>query len=330
MEEGWYCSLDGIKTTTGPADQIRHYIYSRLLREHLHSKNRLHRDYFELIDWRAAGAAGKTAPPLFRLWITKHVSGWCATGRKMKLWKFWDNDRCPCCQAPNETTQHLLICPSPGQRSVWDEAVKGFDAWMTAVDTAPDIAHCFRNALRSCSPDHPFMAYASQSIFDAATEQDNIGWFNFMEGRISRQWGIAQAEHYASRGSQRTANRWTEELIQNLYSVVHKMWKSRNDIVHARNDKGIKLKEAREIEIAIEREFAQGPEGLRPEDRHLLRRGKRKVHRMPACEQRTWLHSMEVARHVASVEESDETTRQRDLMDSWLRPDVQDDSLTTD
>lgn len=249
MKEGWHCKLNGTKTTTNPSDQIRHHIYARQLREHLLSKKRLHQDYFDTIDWKAAGAAGKTSPPLFRLWITKHVSGWCATGRKMKLWKFWDNDRCPCCQAPDETTQHLLICPSPGQCSTWDEAIKGFEAWMAAVDTAPDIAHCFSNALRACSPNHPFTAYASQSIFEAAMEQDNIGWFNFVEGRVLQRWRLAQAEHYASSGSHRTANRWTEELILNLYSVVHKMWKSRNDVVHARNDKGMMLKEARDIVV---------------------------------------------------------------------------------
>lgn len=64
------------------------------------------------------------------------------------------------------------------------------------------------------------------------------------------------------RGFRRTANGQAEKLELNLYSVVHKMYKARNNVAHTPNENGIKLKEARDVKLAIE--------GTHAEDRHIL------------------------------------------------------------
>ena len=75
----------------------------------------------------------------------------------------------------------------------------------------------------------------------AALDQDAIGWMNFIKGRISLEW-LAQSHFYASIGSSCTSRWWAEELVQNLLAMVHKMWIAHNDVAHAIDEKGCKIK----------------------------------------------------------------------------------------
>ncbi len=152
----------------------------------------------------------------------------------------------------------------------------------------------------------------------AAKEQDEIGWINFVEGRISQKWRAAQADHYLLKGSKRTAKKWTTELVNNLLALVHKQWKTRNAVVHERNEQGLKVKEGKELEEAITEQFLMGPEGLLPHDQHHLTRGRAAVENMSAAQKKTWLYGIEIARQVCELELDSEVTQMRDAMFSWL------------
>ena len=45
------------------------------------------------IDWDAMETATDLFPPLYRLWASKHVSGFFGIGTMMKNWDFWDHSR---------------------------------------------------------------------------------------------------------------------------------------------------------------------------------------------------------------------------------------------
>jgi len=94
--------------------------------------------------------------------------------------------------------------------------------------TDPAIAKCICDTLRVCAMETKFRDFAACSIATAALEQDEIGWLDFTEGRISAQWKEAQGVYYASIGSSRLPWRWAQGLIQNLLSMVHKMWIAKN------------------------------------------------------------------------------------------------------
>ena len=83
------------------------------MREWLHYKNQLDRELFDYVDWNAIRNAGEGFAALYQLWVTKFVSGHSAVGRMMKLWGYQEDDNCPCCQLPQETTRHLLECTDP-------------------------------------------------------------------------------------------------------------------------------------------------------------------------------------------------------------------------
>ena len=134
--------------------------------------------------------------PLFRLWALKHVSHYCSVGHMQIWWRFWDHDCCPCCQQEDETTTHLLICPHTGMTSTWLSNVTLLQQWLEEVDTHPDITLCFVQTLETRNPGQLFMAFSTQACQATAAEQDSIGWQNFTEGKLLKQWKQLQELHY--------------------------------------------------------------------------------------------------------------------------------------
>jgi len=236
----------------------------------------------------------------------------------MRHWNFWDNNKCLNCPDTVEDTVHILLCPHQARVDAWDDAVDGFEAWMTEVDTDPDIYDCFSKALRARNPAHLFAAYASDTTIGAATDQDKIGWVHFLEGKVALKWRELQDDHYTLSGSRKTSKGWAEGLVNNLLTLVHKLWKSRNDAVYEQDDLGLKVKDGQELEEAISEQFELGLEGLLPQDSHYINRGREAVDTMTAAERKTWLHGVRLAREIGESEVETEVTQLRDAMWNWL------------
>ena len=110
----------------------------------------------------------------------------------------------------------------------------------------------------------------SPQIFDAAQEQDHIGWKHFIKGRVTRWWREIQEYHYKVKGSMRTVRSWAEGLVSNILTLVHKQWIARNAVVHARDDLGLKVREGEELRIAIDTQFHLSTDGLSVLNHHLI------------------------------------------------------------
>ena len=237
----------------------------------------------------------------------------------MKRWKFWEESGCHSCDEQVEDADHILYCPHEDRYNAWQEAVAGFEAWMMEADTDPSIQSCIVAALQARDPHTTFSTYVdSPHIQAAAEEQDQIGWSHFIKGRVSKQWRAIQEEHYRSIGSKRTARSWTEGLVSNILTLVHKQWIARNAVVHARDAKGLKVREGKELALAIDAQFSLDVDGLLPQDRHLITRGRQSVNEMMATGQKTWLQSIQIAREVYESEIESETTQLRNSIYSWM------------
>jgi hypothetical protein len=93
-------------------------------------------------------------------------------------------------------------------------------------------------------------------------EQDEIGWQNFVEGKITRSWGMLQIQHYQEQHSKRTVDKWTSGLVTQLLELTHGMWLHRNGVLHAVDAQGLPLQQAAELEAAIHDEFRKIRKGL--------------------------------------------------------------------
>ena len=152
----------------------------------------------------------------------------------------------------------------------------------------------------------------------AALDQDAIGWMNFIKGRISLEWCTAQSHFYASIGSSRTSHQWAKELVQNLLAMVHKMWIARNDVAHAINKKGCKIKDGLAMDIDIDEQFMLGYKDLMCRDFHMIDIGRPAIDRRSVGKQWAWLHSIRQAHKIGLKEFAMETTQMRNSLMDWL------------
>jgi hypothetical protein len=112
------------------------------------------------------------------------------------------------------------------------------------MDTVLAVRQCIVLALSARNLTQTFEAVSAASIWPAAITQDRIGWMNFTEGKISKQWRQLQAAHYQSTHSRCIANQWAVGLVTTLLSMVHSQWTHCCNILHARDAQGLCLREA--------------------------------------------------------------------------------------
>ena len=300
--EGWTIRIEGTKITGDPTLPLRDHILSPPLQKYLAKKGILAEDAFDQVDWKATAKAIETYPPLFRLWAAKHVHNWSGVAQRMKEWKFWDSDTCPCCHGTVETTRHVSICPDERMAEVWNEKLDGLEAWLEDVDTDPNITVCIMATLRTRTPLSRFEDNAAPSIAAAARAQDIIGWHNLTEGRISKLWRRRQHRHLQAQHSQRSSDKWAQGLVSNLLEVSHAMWTKRNNIVHEKAANGLRLAEAQQLEEEIRLEFEIGHDGLHEDDKWLLNDGIDSVLSLTGYDQQTWLTDIRLAREEYEAE----------------------------
>jgi hypothetical protein len=186
------------------------------------------------------------------------------------------------------------------------------------MDTLPTIRHCIVAALSARTVTQSFQAVGAASVATAAAAQDRIGWINFTEGKISRQWGQLQNDHYRAIHSRRTQDQWVAGLVTTLLSMVHSQWLHRCNTLHARDAEGLRLLDAQALATAINFQFDTGIEGLRPHDHPLITRGKERVLRMTGSGKHSWLSSIRIARADFASQVEAENTSMRNMITQYL------------
>jgi hypothetical protein len=296
--EGWSFWIDDIKATTDPTDMLLQRIHEGTMRDWLSRPDHLWMTAagFDLVDWQSVHTSLKGFPEMFRVWASKHMSRFCGVGRMQHICGFWDNSHCPRCKEDNETTTHILICPDEDAGREWRNRVANLGIWLLEMDTHPSIKTCIMESLSLRATTTLFSPNADHICMTAALEQDEIGWQNFVEGKISKSWGVLQWNHYQEQLSVRSGDKWSTGLVTQLLELTHGMWKHRNSILHAVDAQGLPLQQAAELEAAIHSEFRKGTEGLARKDQHFIRRGRDDVFSMSVIDKRGWLRGIQLAR----------------------------------
>eukprot|EP00956_Cyclotella_meneghiniana_P029937 scaffold74185_cov36-Cyclotella_meneghiniana.AAC.1 len=94
---------------------------------------------FDQVDWEARDQALKSKPDMFKTWLAKQTSTFCATGLNMVRSFDSEMSECPNCGAPDEQASHLLHCPDPGR---CDHFLEG----KIALDLTPTVSEDWKKA----------------------------------------------------------------------------------------------------------------------------------------------------------------------------------------
>ena len=74
--------------------------------------------------------------------------------------------------------------------------------------------------------------------------------------------------------------------------IVHKMWIAKTNVIHERDELGLRVKEGNGLGDAIEEQFKMGKTRLRPNDFFYIDKGRAYVDQLPAFNKKTWLQAI--------------------------------------
>jgi hypothetical protein len=166
----------------------------------------------------------------------------------------------------------------------------------------------------------PSLAATSAEWRSAIEEQSSIGWIHLYMGRISQQLIAQMEDHYRSLNlniKQYTGERWARRFIINIWNLVLRLWKQRNELIFDK-DNQLQIDAMRDkLEARVKRCYALKDE-LAFNDRHIWFATdiKEKMQEEPRLIQ-TWLTLVERLLRIAKREQR-KRPRESYIMDKFL------------
>jgi hypothetical protein len=205
-------------------------------------------------------------------------------------------DRCPNCGVSPERANHMLHCRNPDRAALFASSITTLVEWLDKQQTDFELillikqyllARGDRTMLSFCRPNSVYCQLAHM--------HDQIGYDNFLEGRISklfcsmRQWDIS------NRKLRKHAGHWCNGLVLHLLQITHRQWTYRCQTVHHKGADGLTEEQQHKIMRDCEDLLWTDPSILLPEDRPLLHLDFESLGNSLAIMRQLWISEMEAA-----------------------------------
>ena len=133
-------------------------------------------------------------------------------------------------------------------------------------------------------------------FYKLGQSMDKIGWRRYMEGMISSEALVIQAECVDLGGCSLSLDNWAKGLAIKLLEATHGQWLYRNMLVHD-TVSGLKAAERKEeLQREIEYQIELGGSGLDEQDRYLLEINLEDLETSTGEDQYYWLIAIRAAR----------------------------------
>ena len=225
----------------------------------------------------------------------------------MKRWNKWNHSKCPRCGCQDEDTKHVIMCQDEEARENLYNSITIIDDWMEKYDTHPAIRQIFSTTLFQFSETTfentaEFILFEDTSesakiIRQAAIEQDEIGWLNTYEGKLSTKWELIQDNYYHTiNEGRKTGLTWSAWMIKKLYEATKSQWVHRNEVLHHQNTQKATRNEITQLKAEIRKEFELGDDNILINDIGIFTVSEDDVNLFTIDEQKAWLKSTYIAR----------------------------------
>ena len=224
-----------------------------------------------------------------------------ATGRYMKRMRFWPSDNCPRCMSPNKTTLHVLQCPAaqPIVQEKIASLVQNLQHYLTKPELLQGIMALYNTFLDESTTDTTPLTDTSSLPSNELSikHQLQLPLLEFVQGRLVGTWHNEQAKFLQRIQSRRSANRWTQILIHEIWQLYFSLWIHRNEAYHSDPATQNQIQQLRNLNQEIRRQSAIGLHGIPPADRRhftyikLAQLLKKQLHY-----KQQWLHGVTQAR----------------------------------
>jgi hypothetical protein len=99
---------------------------------------------FDNVDWKSRDKCLSPKPDMFKMWIFKQSSKFCASGRNMGHWFSSEHTSCPNCGMEDEDSAHLMHCQDSGRFGLFREEVNKLLTWLQSSHMDLDSAQVLR------------------------------------------------------------------------------------------------------------------------------------------------------------------------------------------
>jgi hypothetical protein len=199
--------------------------------------------------------------------------------------------------------------------------MESLSTWLDEQQTFPSITQLFIERLTAWR-NHQEINFPEPNVDFLATayqEQNDIGWYNFLQGRISNYWVKIQSAYYEKLASRRTGHTWASNLIRRLWDISWNMWNNRNDILHnIHTEADTRL--SHKLDKRVRKEFSLDIDGLAPLHHYMLRRTRLALILLwDNNEKVAWLNTIKIAR-MAWKRKIRQSRQQRQMMRESMQP----------
>jgi hypothetical protein len=323
-DEAWAIHFRGKKLNRMDKSTLYKAITEPTVKDYWGRRGHLQAEDIPNIDWDLIGLAFRSLTTAKKRRVTKHSAGHFGCGTKMLLWKFQDHSECPRCPELAEDPQHILSCPSPAARTCWNAAVTSLEGWMVKHHTMPALTKAIIRSLKAwrTPPIRPLHRSTTNryGLQRALLDQNSIGWYNFLMGKVSVRWQAVQHKYFEWLKRRNTGKAWVQALIQKIWEISWSMWDNRNDIrlntITPANRRAIA-----DLNHQIRAEFDLGTEGVGHRDHHWFVKPLSHVLAFDKEHKAQWLASVDLARYRFTYRAefaASSISQQRETMEAWL------------
>ena len=147
--------------------------------------------------------------------------------------------------------------------SVFESHLWEDNTQLQLLETIIDRLHSWRNDLPLTKVTGPKL------LRKAISEQDAIGWENFLFGRVTSTMAEYQQVHYRHINSDKAGTTWLSRLINQGWLIMWQMWQHRNNF-NKQETTAQDRTTLHNLSRLVRQEFNLGRNGLTPTDYHLV------------------------------------------------------------
>jgi hypothetical protein len=183
--EDFIITMQGVKTTGPIRDALGRHWGRTEAQRFFHFKNIVYSQNFDLIWWDGVGKAMASYNKMFRIFVSKQVSGWCGSNCKQSLWDATISNMCPNCGIAQETSKHLTRCTHIGGIQLFRLLIADVISCLEVGNVGVELITIIEDylLLQGCDNMVNQTSFGSKYL-PLARIQDELGRDCFLKGRI--------------------------------------------------------------------------------------------------------------------------------------------------
>ena len=171
-------------------------------------------------------------------------------------WNMRLHGNCPFCKKPKETTTHILRCHQDEALQHWNKEMEQFAVKLKKIGTSKVLRTVILTELTTWR--HNQLPLNTNTlplqIQQLIHQQRKLGWKNFLEGVLLKDWAHQQHNLKNKRYSYQRSRVWSKKLIKLNWWLLQSMWKFCNEKLH--NTQVILDREGhKELKLAVTKEW---------------------------------------------------------------------------